>query len=726
MTDAGGPVGGRKRLARLALAAGALAAGWFVVQHARLYVQAMWAQSFVVEGVRHYTLADDAMISMRYANNLASGRGLVWNPGDRVLGVTNFGWTLVMAGVHRAGRPLSENSVWIQAANLVCQLGLFGYLLAALARRGQAAAGMLATALVAANGSLFNWGLAGFETSLQVLLCTLALLPWLPDADESAQARHFTAAMGWLGLAFVVRPDTLALLLIAAALGAWWWKRGRLDGRRLALGLAVGGACVVGVLAFQRGYYGAWLPNTFHLKATGGAAQYGRGLRYLATFCVGEFFQLPLVLGTALLVARALTLPARARAVPLALCSLGWFAYVVKVGGDAFAFGRFFIPVVPLLAAATAVALVSELRSWRGWRTPTVLRRLAVLVVAALTAVHVARFPAAARSATGRNGGNVDGVRLARALQRTNLGPDGLTAVFLAGVLPYFLEDWRFHDLLGKSDAHIARTKAYPGPPGHNKWDFPYSLGTLKPDLVVTAAPYTGATDVGMARQAAAGYDYGFHPTLWGEPTFKDSYRPHRLLLATDGEPIDAILWLYARGGTQAAALPRGVTASRARGLVAVDPRLEASAQVGEGLRRPAWRIERSPFGSFVWLASAEGGGLGFPIRSAAPLTIGVAFDACPGPESAFGGPVLDLTVASETGERRTQSYRVPVCAELTARVALAAGRNRIDWSVARGPSRAAARGQPAMVRVGHIRVGPGDAPPPRPVDRILERLARL
>jgi hypothetical protein len=725
MTDAGRPAGVRKRLARLALAAGALAVGWFVVQHARLYVQAMWAQSFVVEGVRHYTLGDDAMISMRYANNLASGRGLVWNPGDPVLGVTNLGWTLVMAWLHRAGRPLSENSVWIQTANLACQLALFGYLLAALARRGQAAAGMVAAALVAANGSLFTWGLAGFETSLQALLCTLALLPWLPGADEGGQARHFTAAMGWLGLAFVVRPDTLALLLIAAALGVWWWKRGGLDGRRLALGLAVGGACVFGVLAFQRGYYGAWLPNTFHLKATGGAAQYGRGLRYLATFCVGEFFQLPLVLGTALLVARALTLPARARAVPLALCSLGWIAYVVKVGGDAFAFGRFFVPVVPLLAAATATALVSEVRAWRSRRAPALLPGLAVLVIAALTAVYTIRFPPAARSAANRNGGNVDGVRLAHALRQTDLGHDGLTAVFLAGVLPYFLEDWRFHDLLGKSDAHIARTRAYPGPPGHNKWDFAYSLGTLKPDLVVTAAPYTGATDEGMARQLAAGHDYGFFAALWGEPTFKALYRPHRIHLGTDGEPVDAFAWVYARDGTRAAALPAGATASRARGLVAVDPRLEASVQVGDGLRRPAWGIERSPYGSFVWLASVANGGLGFPIRSAAPLTIGVAFDACPGPESGLGGPALALTVVSETGERRSQSFRVPVCVDLIARVPLAAGRNRIDWSVA-GDARAPARGQPDLVRVGRIRVGPGDAPPPRPVDRILERLARL
>src|SRR5690242_17321752 len=38
---------------------------------------------------------------MRYADNLASGSGLVWNPGERppVEGYTNLGWTLLMGAV---------------------------------------------------------------------------------------------------------------------------------------------------------------------------------------------------------------------------------------------------------------------------------------------------------------------------------------------------------------------------------------------------------------------------------------------------------------------------------------------------------------------------------------------------------------------------------------------------------------------------------------------------
>jgi len=55
-------------------------------------------------GERVFVLWDDAMISMRYARNLAEGYGLVWNPGgERVQGFTNLGLTLAMAGVHALG-----------------------------------------------------------------------------------------------------------------------------------------------------------------------------------------------------------------------------------------------------------------------------------------------------------------------------------------------------------------------------------------------------------------------------------------------------------------------------------------------------------------------------------------------------------------------------------------------------------------------------------------------
>src|SRR5262245_10478837 len=41
-------------------------------------------------------LNDDAFISYRYAKNWVDGHGLVFNPGERVEGYTNFLWTVLI------------------------------------------------------------------------------------------------------------------------------------------------------------------------------------------------------------------------------------------------------------------------------------------------------------------------------------------------------------------------------------------------------------------------------------------------------------------------------------------------------------------------------------------------------------------------------------------------------------------------------------------------------
>jgi hypothetical protein len=55
-----------------------------------------------------------------------------------------------------------------------------------------------------------------------------------------------------------------------------------------------------------------------------------------------------------------------------------------------------------------------------------------------------------------------------------------------AGTVFYFSERYGI-DLLGKSDRYIARLQTSHGTrPGHNKFDFDYSLGKRKPDFVVS------------------------------------------------------------------------------------------------------------------------------------------------------------------------------------------------------------------------------------------------
>jgi len=72
----------------------------------------------------------------------------------------------------------------------------------------------------------------------------------------------------------------------------------------------------------------------------------------------------------------------------------------------------------------------------------------------------------------------------ARALRRVS-SDDARIATVWAGAPGYYSER-AMVDLLGKSDRHVAsvepRGELYPG---HNKWDYAYSIGQLQPDIVI-------------------------------------------------------------------------------------------------------------------------------------------------------------------------------------------------------------------------------------------------
>ena len=134
-------------------------------------------------GERTYAfLFEDAMISMRYAYNLAHGNGLVFNPGERVQGYTNLGWTLLMAAAHVIEPSLGWASVPVLAMGFLCH-ALLIVVVFSLARPLGAWSALLAAFLVGLNGSVLLWGGAGMETTLMSVFVTLAFAPWLPRLE---------------------------------------------------------------------------------------------------------------------------------------------------------------------------------------------------------------------------------------------------------------------------------------------------------------------------------------------------------------------------------------------------------------------------------------------------------------------------------------------------------------------------------------------------------------
>jgi hypothetical protein len=85
--------------------------------------------------------------------------------------------------------------------------------------------------------------------------------------------------------------------------------------------------------------------------------------------------------------------------------------------------------------------------------------------------------------------GNKEYLRLVQAITQFTT-PNARLAVVSAGSIPYFSERPSI-DLLGKNERTIAhQPNHFPSSvkdirPGHMKWDYDYSIGQLRPDVVV-------------------------------------------------------------------------------------------------------------------------------------------------------------------------------------------------------------------------------------------------
>lgn len=213
-------------------------------------------------------IVDDAGVSFAYARNLATGHGLVAQPGiPPVEGYSNFLWVLLLAPAillrlfHPVFTPKALAILLVAGTFL-----LLYWTLAALTGKKLVAA--LPLLWLALDTSFVVWGVSGLENPLYAFLLALlfALLARERTAGVSASRASLAGAVA-AGIA-LTRPDGLLFAVLYPLLTVF---TKRPAGRRvLAYALAFG-ACYGGYLAFRISYFGDLFPNTYYAKGGPGA-----------------------------------------------------------------------------------------------------------------------------------------------------------------------------------------------------------------------------------------------------------------------------------------------------------------------------------------------------------------------------------------------------------------------------------------------------------------------
>lgn len=190
---------------------------------------------------------DDAFISYRYAQNLRAGLGLVYNPGEWVLGTTTPLYTLILSASGLIASNIELMGHWLGVMSwMACVVGTLLYFWHA----GSPRAGVIAS-LVMALQALFLSAL-GMETTFVVALMLMTACAWLGK-------RKYLAVI-LAALLLLSRYDTALWLLF---LGLEVWRRERRLPWREAVGVAT---LTLPWFVFAYWRYGAIMPNSASAK----------------------------------------------------------------------------------------------------------------------------------------------------------------------------------------------------------------------------------------------------------------------------------------------------------------------------------------------------------------------------------------------------------------------------------------------------------------------------
>lgn len=539
-----------------------------------------------IAGERYWWLCDDAMISMRYARNLANGFGLVWNPGERVEGYTNFLWIIYMAFVHLFPVPASKTSLIVLLTNIVLIITTIPVIIRLVRMLGGDTLVTAATLVVyILNKSVMWWTVAGLETTFITFLFLLTTYRVIRES-QLAQISRLTFVL--IAIMPLVRADAVILSVLLYALSLL------LNSNRKLVVIYSLSSLILPIMheIFRIFYYGDVLPNTAYLKTSNWPGRYDAGVGYVLDFAK----QYSIVIGCA---AIGLLLSRKRPHLYLFGVFLAYSVYVAYVGGDAFKNFRFFVPVIPLLLvlaflgiqslnpkpskfvtldkslvggigiAIAALSLTADVIGLGG-KTGFGAEQLYGVILGTILAISSLALPllmnkqivsqerlidVAQRiikltmiilclvttpliipgyteflAANDFKKVNIKNITIGLLLKQNTL-PTSKVADSWAGSVFYFSERYAI-DLLGRSNRHVARlTVTSKGTkPGHNKFDFDYSLGTLKPDFIIAEFKLPVQEDE-MLKETTG--DWAFSGQLYFHPVFQKHCLPNPVAAET-------------------------------------------------------------------------------------------------------------------------------------------------------------------------------------------------
>lgn len=412
--------------------------------------------------------SDDAYISYRYARNFAQGHGLVYNPGERVEGYSNFLYVLLMSVGHimLGGKNVYGLSVVLNI--FFSAIAFFVFYQYAQRKLGNMSA-VTAVFLFACSPSIWIWVGAGTETAL-ILLIQITIWMTVESLTDNQKSNHLIALGVLTILSVLARADGFVLPVIAILY--------LLLQRKTYLALWVSIVLVFTIIIYfswRYSYYGYFLPNTYYVKVSGPlTARLEHAIRQLCEIALEQgLLVYLLVMASTIFLALKRFIHNRKegfREIRFStFFTAGWLMYWIYVGGDHFR-ERFLIVLFPLGIFGLLEFFEGSLN-----RKTLVFLTLLVLIFQLECLISDRRFDYSFPKYDRR-------IVLGKFLGQKY--PGRTLAIGAAGKIPYFSR-LKTIDMLGLNDEYIGHQQTdFFLDPGHNKYDLEYVL-SKKPDIMV-------------------------------------------------------------------------------------------------------------------------------------------------------------------------------------------------------------------------------------------------
>ena len=499
---------------------------------------------------KQFTLSDDVMISMTYAKTLAESGSFVWyESSPRVQGYTNFLWTIFLTLIHLFNLSGSLNALFVSLSNLIllilCAITVIEIL--HKINPDKKNQNLFFGSLILIQYPLIFWSYRGFEIPLFLLCLMLLLNNFLKIESEtniSNIKKYIIRNTIFSIIGFLTRLDFLIPLAVMNILFLFRNFKNKDIFKIFFISNVFSFLTFVSLLLFQKNYYGSFLPNTYYLKVGGFSLleKIPRGI-----FSTGKILPLIfLIYFMIIFCSKKIRSKYEYKLISYTFISLVF--YNIYVGGDAwevygfanrflsisipfifflvvfadeFNLGKlkkyqvFFLSLSFYLIIFTLNSTVNPLNiNFMEIRTPHLLYWFLLTILLFLSYLN-------------KNIHYVFGILITIVLSlepmtyfinnnahilkteylNTEIGKElqlittenAKVGVFWAGSIAYYSER-EMIDFLGKSDNFVGRinpkrnlnNKNYnfnDFHPGHNKWDFQYSIGELKPDIILREWP---------------------------------------------------------------------------------------------------------------------------------------------------------------------------------------------------------------------------------------------